>query len=379
MIQWLEEFTHMELVMKKGFHKSGLRSLSNYNLKFTHNNSMKKMFALCTLLAIAFPFLVGVAWPDNNSVKSYEQMWSVENLQLPENMKVLFEKDDIGGFSAEGCRYTVFQLKKEPTKFLEKMNFKSYTVRVDRKPFRGYFAWGDLITPNVQEKYLPDYDKEYMWTTLRQERFEGHRYDLLCMLYFPHESRLYMFHTNSALGRSKSYQESRYRIGEFSNYTSGDGYKSTVHTVNYFGDLDTRKENHFVILKNSQEMKDYVNSVLEFSKKNIEEFPEYNWEDYESRVQDFYSLCDDNFFKDKALIVAVIDKGNNPFFHNYNVKGINCNNGLLTVNLQPICVGKSTNVNTRVLLLELDKTKFDISSIQVNLANIIYGCTCHKN
>lgn len=121
---------------------------------------------------------------------TYEEAFKLNwGIDLPENMERLFHGSDSEGLAGQGDgkRYTVFQLKVEPTDFIADF------LKEKNEEFESSF----IVPFEISENCIPDWEDKYYWKHSGKNMIlnsEPIRYfDNLYMFYFPNSLRLIIY------------------------------------------------------------------------------------------------------------------------------------------------------------------------------------------
>lgn len=143
--------------------------------------------------------------------------------------------------------------------------------------------------------------------------------------------------------------------------TARHDFKATFHKGGYFR-FSQDAEPYSVILRTHDELSRYIDSVIA---ENIIDSKEF-LEEQKKQIKKFYCRYDDEFFKNNILVIALIDIGSGSYKHE--LKSLSVTDRVLTANIKR-SVGQIMTMDyvPWFLTLELNRQKYDISSVQIYL------------
>jgi len=143
-------------------------------------------------------------------------------------------------------------------------------------------------------------------------------------------------------------------------------YSVSFYNNNYFNYGIESDDNAAIILRSIGDMNHYIDALLYSYKRDNARFPVDYFETLEKDIRTFYSRFNENFFKDKTLIIALVDRGSGSL--SFKLTDLIVKNEKLIARIKR----NSPQIQTMdyrlwVMMLEVNKNYFDGDSIEIKL------------
>lgn len=91
-------------------------------------------------------------------------------------------------------------------------------------------------------------------------------------------------------------------------------YNATFHKYGWFGvSIDT--EDFYAIIKTKNELNTHIKNIISELNNNMAFTPDEYLKEQEKEIKSFYASYDAKFFKEKILVIALIDRGSGSYRH----------------------------------------------------------------